>query len=282
MIKNIKALAADIDMTLAFKGGELAKENIEAFEILHKNGVKIGLATGRVIEEREKEMGKFWGLSFEFDFVVGMNGGMVYNREKDSLWSTELLTIQEMTDILNHMKPLIDKYNIAVNAEGGGNHYAMNIGQDLIESAKRHGFFFEDSTGDIDKFCSVPAFKLLFRGEPQYEQEIRDTFLAQFGDNFQVIGTFPGTVEMLHKGIDKGTGVQMYCDQEGIDIKDVIAFGDNENDNSMLEKCGWGVCLLNGADKSKSISDAVTDYDCEHGGVGRYLLDHYITPNNLS
>ena len=52
MIDNVKAIAADIDMTLTAKGGALPQPTVKAFQILHDHGVKLGLATGRVITER--------------------------------------------------------------------------------------------------------------------------------------------------------------------------------------------------------------------------------------
>ena len=281
MLEEIKVVIADIDMTLTAKGGDLPKVTKEAFEILHRNGVRIGLGTGREINQALKEMGKKWGLSFEFDFVVGMNGGMVLDHRNDNYWQTDYLTTEEMKNILYYMQPLVDKYKVAVNCEGNENHNAMNISGELLESSRRHGFDFVDCTGDIERVCERPTFKFLFRGEAENEAELREYFLKKFSDNYQIISTFPGTVEVMHKGIDKGSGLKKYVSWENIDLKDVIAFGDNENDNTMLMDAGWGVCLVDGSDGTKKCADDITEYDCESGGVGHYLFDHYITLKNL-
>lgn len=281
MIDTIKALAADIDMTLTAKGGPLPDVTVKAFQILHRNHVLLGLATGRVIDENVLKMGESWNLGFEFDFVIGMNGGMIYDRQKDSMWSVPLMTSEEMEEILIYMMPIINKYRVSVNAEGGGNHNAMNMSPELIASSKRHGFIFEDKTGDIKGFCERPAYKLLLRTEAEHEAEIRKVFLAQFGDKDQIIGTYPGTVEIMHKGIDKGSGMQRYAEENHIDMHQVISFGDNENDNTLLADCGWGVCLKDGSKDTMRYANDVTDYICEEGGVGHYLMDHYIKPKGL-
>lgn len=281
MLEEMKVVIADIDMTLTAKGGELPEITKEAFEILHRNDVRIGLGTGREINQALREMGKKWGLSFEFDFVVGMNGGMVLDHRNDNYWQTDYLTTEEMKNILYYMKPLVDKYKVAVNCEGNENHNAMNISGELLESSRRHGFDFVDCTGDIERVCERPTFKFLFRGEAKNEAELREYFLKKFSDNYQIISTFPGTVEVMHKGIDKGSGLKKYVSWEKIDLADVIAFGDNENDNTMLLDAGWGVCLKNGSDGTKKCADDITEFDCESGGVGHYLFDHYITPKNL-
>ena len=281
MIDNIKAVAADVDMTLSSKGGPLPEITREAFKILHENGVMIGLATGREIDDRMRSFGMDQGLGFEMDFVIGMNGGMVYNRHTGSMYSVELMTIEEMKDILHYMMPLVDKYQISINAEGGGNHNAMYIHGELFASAMRHGFTFVDKTDDIDGFCDRRAYKMLFRSEPQYGQEVRDTFLAKYKDRYQIFGTFPGTVEIMHKGIDKGSGLKRYAAEAGIDLQDIIAFGDNENDNTLLKTAGWGVCVKDGAKDTKDCADAIAEYSCEDGGVGHYLIDHYLKPKHM-
>ena len=280
MIENVKAVAADIDMTLTAKGGDLPQATVKAFQVLHENGVMLGLATGRVIEEREKKFGTTWGLGFDFDFVIGMNGGMIYDRKTNRTWQTELLTTEEMKETLSYMMPLVEKYQIPVNCEGGGNINAMFIQGELLEAEKRHGWMFEDHTGDLDGFCAKRCFKILFRCN-EHVDEIRNHFLERFGDTYQMIETFPGTVEMMHKGIDKGNGMKIWTGWAGIDMKECIGFGDNENDNTLLQDCGLGVCLKDGNPKTIAVADARTDYTCAEGGVGHYLMDHYLKPKGL-
>ncbi len=274
MIDSIQAIAADIDMTLTSKGGPLPEPTVEAFKLFHEKGILLGLATGREIDDRLKKTGEAWGLGFEFDFIIGMNGGMILNRHTDKLYAVELMKKAEMINILTYMMPLIDKYKISINAEGGGNHNAMYIEKELIEAGKRHGFYFVDKTGDLNGFCDARAYKILFRSKPEYGDLIRTQFLNKFGDNYQIIETYPGTVEVMHRGIDKGSGLLRYTKEAGLKINKVIAFGDNENDDTLLQMAGWGVCLKDGNENTKKCADAITDYDCADGGVGHYLLDY--------
>ncbi len=276
MIKNIKAFAADIDMTLSDKGDPLPDITKKALIELHNRGILLGLATGREITDTEKNRGKIWELPFEFDFVVGMNGGMVYDRIHQRSYSMDMMTVEETKDILTYLMPIIEEHEIAVNAEGNGLRNAMNIGPELIESAKRHGFFFVDKTGDIDGFCEKPIYKLLLRTTEEVSPILRKMIHERYKDKYQTVETFPGSIEILYSGIDKGSGLQMYCDWNNIDIHDVIAFGDNENDNTLLIKSGWGVCLKNGNPKTKEIADDITEYECLEGGVGHYIFDHVL------
>ena len=87
MIKKIDILAADVDMTLSAKSSPLPEITIQALKELHNKNVKIGLATGREITEMEKTKGMFWKLGFEFDFIIGLNGGMLYDRNLDKMYT---------------------------------------------------------------------------------------------------------------------------------------------------------------------------------------------------
>ena len=281
MIKNIKAVAADIDMTLTAKGGDLPEITKKAFDVLHENGVLIGLATGRELNDRLYNQGAEWKLDYPLDFLIGMNGGMLWDRFHGNVWTMDLMSMDTMKEILTFMKPIIDEYEVSVNVEGGGNHAAMHIKGELFASMKRRGWKFDDFTGDIDGFCSKPCYKFLFRTTPDVEKLIREKFTPVYSDRFQIISTFPGTVEIMDKNVSKGTGLAKICEANGIDLSEVIAFGDNENDNPLLESAGWGVCLLNGSDGTKAIADDITELDCEAGGAGQYLVEKYLKPNGL-
>ncbi len=281
MIDNLKAIAADIDMTLTAKGGDLPELTKKAFNILHDNGILIGLATGRELNDRLYNQGEEWGLAYPIDFLIGMNGGMIYDRFHEDVWTMDLMSMDTMKEILTFMMPLIEEYEVSVNVEGGGNHAAMHIKGELFASMKRRGWKFDDYTGDIDGFCSKPCYKILFRTTPEVEKLIRAKFTPVYSDRFQIISTFPGTVEVMDKNISKGTGLIRFANNNNIDVKDIMTFGDNENDNPLLEVSGWGVCLANGAPGTKAIADDITRLDCEAGGAGDYLIEHYLKPKGL-
>ena len=80
MIKNLSAVCADIDGTLCEKGGQLYPLTREAIEALHQRGVLFGLGTGRAINQRVFTMKDYWNLSFDFDFIIGMNGGQLWTK----------------------------------------------------------------------------------------------------------------------------------------------------------------------------------------------------------
>ena len=272
MINKIKVLAADVDMTLSSKSSPLPEITIQALQELHNRGVKLGLATGREITEMEKTKGIFWKLGFEFDFIIGMNGGMIYDRNLDKTFTMDMMSIEEMKEVLTFLMPII---------EGNQLRNVMNISEDLLDMSKRRNIPLIDKTGDIDGFCEKPVYKFLFRTDPETTQLIRDQVEEQYKGKYQTIETFPGTIELMYSGFSKGRGLEMYCEWNQIHLENTIAFGDNENDNSLLLTSGWGVCLKDGNPNTKALADNITDYDCLDGGVGHYIFDHILNNKDV-
>ena len=281
MIKKIDILAVDVDMTLSAKSSPLSEITIQALKELHNRDIKIGLATGREITETEKTKGMFWKLGFEFDFVIGLNGGMLYDRNLDKMYTMNMLSIEEMKEILTFLMPIIEEKKVSINVEGNQLRNVMNISEDLLDMSKRRNIPLIDKTGDIDGFCEKPVYKFLFRTDPETTQFIRDKIEEHYKGKYQTIETFPGTIELMYSGFSKGRGLEMYCEWNQLSLENTIAFGDNENDNSLLLTSGWGVCLKDGNPNTKALADDITDYDCLEGGVGHYIFDHILNNKDV-
>ena len=60
-----------------------------------------------------------------------------------------------------------------------------------------------------------------------------------------------------------------------IDIKEIVTFGDADNDYDMTLNAGVGVVMENGSEKTKSVADAITD-DNNHDGIGNYIQKYIL------
>ena len=141
-MEKLRAIACDIDNTLTHKGGKIMPVTKEAFEILHKQGIKIGLASGRELDKRIYDAYKDWDLSFQFDFLIGMNGGMVKDTKEDRYYCIDYMDKELMKDILNYTLDTVNERKISVTMEGDDNCYAMNITPLLLMIQKRKNFVY--------------------------------------------------------------------------------------------------------------------------------------------
>ena len=63
--------------------------------------------------------------------------------------------------------------------------------------------------------------------------------------------------ELINRKYDKGRGILRICDALGMSVEDTIGFGDSMNDLEMIQTVGTSVCMDNGAEALKKISDIV-------------------------
>jgi len=76
--------------------------------------------------------------------------------------------------------------------------------------------------------------------------------------------------EVTPHGADKGTALARLCAQLDIVAEEVLAFGDNLNDLTMLEWAGRGVAMGNALDEVKAVADETTSTNIDFG-VARIL-----------
>lgn len=72
-------------------------------------------------------------------------------------------------------------------------------------------------------------------------------------------GSFVGrTIEFVMKGCSKGLAISVMSNVLGYEKRDVIAFGDSNNDLPMFQAAGFKVAMGNGSEDLKSQADYVT------------------------
>ncbi len=80
--------------------------------------------------------------------------------------------------------------------------------------------------------------------------------------------------EIMPEGINKASGV-IYCAKiHGIDMRDVMVFGDHENDVCMLKVAGVSVAMENGEEAAKKAASIIAPR-ARDGGVGA-VLEEYV------
>ncbi len=77
-------------------------------------------------------------------------------------------------------------------------------------------------------------------------------------------------MDLLPAGGGKAEGIRRLLAKEEILPGEIIAFGDGENDISMLEMAGIGVAMGNAPEKVRISADYVTS-DVDHDGIGKAL-----------
>ncbi len=110
----------------------------------------------------------------------------------------------------------------------------------------------------IDELASRPVSRVIVR-DPDSNAEAFAELVAQLG--LHEVAYFIGWsawLDIAPQGVDKAHGLQLVCDELGVDPAEVLAIGDGRNDIEMLQWAGRGVAMGDAPDEVKAAADAVT------------------------
>ena len=84
-------------------------------------------------------------------------------------------------------------------------------------------------------------------------------------------------IDVIPAGGGKADGIKATLERFGLKREEVIAFGDGDNDRSMIGLAGIGVAMGNAGQQLKSEADYITD-TVDHGGVSKALRHFGLLP----
>lgn len=188
-------------------------------------------------------------------------------RLKKAGWLTGLVTGRELADLLAICKR-IDIFDLVV-AENGAVLYFPKANQ-VIELAGRPApeFFTELSRRKVP----FSAGNVIIATGDTYAHELLST-IRELGLELEIIFNRDSAM-VLPTGVNKATGLQAGAGRIGLNMSEVIAVGDAENDHAFLQACGLSVAVANALDSIKADADIVTK---SPGGQGVIeLINEYL------
>ena len=117
--------------------------------------------------------------------------------------------------------------------------------------------------------------KIVFVGIEEELIHLRNYIEEKYGDKANIFYSGSGVLDIVNKKCSKGTAVGKIATLLNIDKSKIIAFGDNENDVSMLELVGHPVIMENSRKdlKKKKYNKTVSN---NNDGVGKYINDNIL------
>ena len=243
-------LCSDLDGTLLNENNEIPKVNIEAIEYFKAHGGKFMLATGRLPEAVIPVIG-----DIELDFpCICHNGCSLYDLKRREY--KKCIPLDDgVTEAVKRVLDISPTSGVEVmNKDGICVVKSTPITEFHMEYEKITPTY-ADKIEDVKK----PWIKILFGQAAEETEKIRHEFLNSSNDQgYTYVRTHALYYEIFNKDASKGKALCQLCNEYKIDLKNVIAIGDNENDISMLSVAGVGVAVKNSSDIVKEYADIIT------------------------
>lgn len=267
---SIKAIALDIDGTLTNDEKKVTPRTKKALLRAQDQGVKLILSSGRPVQglralASELELSEHDGL------LVAFNGAHVVDAQTDEVLFDQPIDPAVMRDLVEH----VSSFDVIPWIVEGRRLY--------VQRGARHGIRYRDEAFDIVEYersmcdlelcevesllvvCERPHDKLLCASEPEYLRAHWQELSGPFSKTLSGMFTADFYYEFMAPGISKGRALAGALPKLGIEASEVVAFGDGENDISMLEWAGTGVAMANAVEAAKAAANMVTCGNNEDG-----------------
>ncbi|MBR5754711.1 MAG: HAD family phosphatase [Erysipelotrichaceae bacterium] len=252
-----RIMACDLDGTLLRDDKTISKETEEALIELTDRGVIFLPSTGRTHRELPAAIKD---LPF-IHYALCCNGGSVYNYIENRYIYEDAIPYELALEVLEYVKTLPVYETVVVNGErfakGDENdeicEYIRNVAvKDILVNFKgAHDVkkAYEETHMDAQKL-------LLYLGEGADRIEVMNDLSSRF-PQLAISSSGPVFIEVNIKGVDKGKALERFCELMAIPVEETVAFGDAENDISMLKTAGMAVVMENATPETKKYADMI-------------------------
>lgn len=256
-----KLLAVDLDGTLLDSHKVLSERNRAAVRRAEERGVKVCLASGRMIagirpyaEQLELRSPV---VSCNGAYVVDEAGGEIHHFCLPDDVRDRLLGYVASNNL--HLNVYV-RERMYFNAKGDWAELYLgrvkNVSPEVIGLA------------DIHKLRPT---KMLVVDHPEAIQEhLRELSLWFRPDEVTITISEPDYIEFLPPNINKGEGVWAVARYLGLDWSEVAAIGNWLNDLEMVRWAGLGGAVANAAEEVRQVADVVVA-SCDHSGVAEFI-----------
>lgn len=265
---DYKIIALDLDGTLLTDKKEILPETKKALINAQKNGVKVVLASGRPLPgmefvAKELELYKYGG------YILSFNGGQIYDCTEKKIIFEKTIPVEDAKQIYD--LSIIHNTNILTYLD---NKVYAEYYDEWIEIETRINKMKYVETDSLLDAIKNPVPKFIMLGSGDYLEKIEPLVASQLGGKFTVTRSEPFFLEIMPKGIDKGSTLSKLAQLTHIKQEEVIACGDSYNDISMVKYAGLGVAMNNAKQEVKDIADFVT-LSNEENGIAK-VIEKYI------
>jgi hypothetical protein len=261
-----KLIGCDLDDTLLRDDFSISDINKEAINRAIEKGVKFVVVTGRITVAAKKYVEE---LGLNLPYATFQGAKVIDPVKNETIYSSELKK-EKVLEIIKYA----EMHKVHINIYDDERIYVRekNEWTEYYESfAKKVEFVEVGSLVDYD-FKSTP--KMILIDEREKLDEISKGIREFIGEDINMFYSRTNFLEFTDKNATKGYALKLLADKWGIDRSQVIAIGDNYNDETMLIYAGLGVAVGNAADGMKEISDYIAPSNEENGVA--HVLEKFI------
>ena len=281
MIKNEKWLIVlDLDGTMLKDGGlEFHPYNKKILDELSKQGHIVTICTGRPLRSTIKIYNDL-GLN---TLLGNYNGGRISHpqkklyKEKHHLINKSLINkVLSLSFIENSIVNFIIEFSEKVYKHNDDGHLLKHMQKldnlEIKQIKKDINNKLKINTDPFSMLIDIKGAKDVTGYFSNIVDSVGEDLFVRFW-SVEIDGSF--VIELNPRNSNKFKFVKEAANYYNINMTNVIAFGDGDNDIEMLKNTSVGVAMSNATDNVKQYANKITKFNNNDAGVGKFLNEYF-------
>ena len=269
---DVKAVFVDLDDTFLAPDKSIPVANMQLMDELQRLGIELVPCTGRHVGGVPQAMREHPCVRH----VVASNGGIVHDVRAGRDLRVVSIATSQIVQLYDHLKD----HQVIFDAFADGKAYTEQARFhlfDKIDVPEGLRAYLKAGRTPVDMTIPqllpgvgpVTKLSLFFVGE-EAAQACREGIALQ--PDLYYVQTSAANYETMNQHATKGDALLWLSDHMGWDVSQTVAFGDNNNDVTMIKAAGDGVVMENGEPQVKALADHIAP-PAKDGGVALYMRD---------
>ncbi len=254
----IRLIAGDLDGTLLAPDGQLSPRTLAAIEAAASAGIRVIAATGRTFRSAEHRLRP----APQIQTMVCSNGALVYDLHENRVDRAWPISGDQLRETFRLLRGRIPELTFGWETSGG---FGLEPG---FGTAPGDAAFDDSLIGGPQHVDGIEQAVKAFIAHPDVEQVALQRLVGpELPASLNGATSGARFIEVTAAGVDKGTTVAALATEWGLEPSEVLALGDQMNDEPLLRWAGASVAMGNARPEVKEIADTVTAPCAEDGAA---------------
>ena len=249
-MSKIKMIVTDLDGTLLTSGKYISASTKRVLSFLKEQGILFVIATARPIRTVTPIF-----TDVTYDAGIFHNGAVILEENQNIM----NIGVTKPYEMLSHILTDQPECHVAVEVE---DHLYANFDAERLWPGVGYtttSKFFEVQGKVADKLIiEVDSLERM----SNYEKYLTKELYLQLSENKIAM--------VLNREATKIKAVEKIASRYGIQMEEIVAFGDDYNDIDMITGCGIGVAMDNALEEVKGAADEVCDTN-DQDGIAKWI-----------
>ncbi len=270
---QVRMICIDLDGTLLNDDHHtVSAENLDAIVQAAGAGVLIVPATGRIYGRIPEEVHRAAGIRY----AIVANGAEVIAVPGGQRLHTAYLPVQDVLPVVDwaqkqgYTPEVYQCDRMLIQTDDLERLAKTGMEPEHLQYLRQH----ETPVDDLQAYLRQKPGEICKINLPYFENEAERAALRarlESTGRFSVASSMDRNLEIGSPVASKGSAIAALCGQLGIDIEQVMAIGDGDNDREMLSAVGLPVAMGNAQQQIKALAAYVTATN-EQAGVAKAIL----------